>query len=568
MKKNRTETDYTKKDEENQKTNEEKIRPLKNRVEIMERIDKAELRKKIENSQTIEKGREGIAHVIFGRSMIIFALMLLQIILLFWGLTRLSEIWYAFSGIMTVLALVLVVHIINKTENPAYKLVWTVMILVVPLFGSAMYLFVEAQIGTKWINARLQYIHRDMKRYWAQKPEVMRRLAQEDEQMASLGKYVSESGGYSIYENTSAKYFPTGMDKFEELKTQLQKAEKFIFMEYFIVSKGYMWDSVLEILKEKAKEGVEVRFMYDGMNTVARLPYKYPEQLRSYGIQCHVFAHIRPSLSTRQNNRDHRKIVVIDGHTAFTGGINLADEYINRKERFGYWKDTGIMIQGEAVRSFTLMFLEMWNVERYDMYDTYDKYLTAAANREPKPGDGFVMPYGDSPVDSENVGETVYMDILNTAKRYVHIMTPYLILDNEMLTALKYAAKRGIDVKIIMPHIPDKWYAFVLAKTYYNELLESGVKIYEFVPGFVHAKSFTSDDEKAVVGTINLDYRSLYLHFECAVMLYRNEAVAAVEKDFQDTLDKCIAVTPDDFGNQPLRDQIAGKVFRLLAPLM
>lgn len=202
------------------------------------------------------------------------------------------------------------------------------------------------------------------------------------------------------------------------------------------------------------------------------------------------------------------------------------------------------------------------------MYDTYDKYLTAAANREPKPGDGFVMPYGDSPVDSENVGETVYMDILNTAKRYVHIMTPYLILDNEMLTALKYAAKRGIDVKIIMPHIPDKWYAFVLAKTYYNELLESGVKIYEFVPGFVHAKSFTSDDEKAVVGTINLDYRSLYLHFECAVMLYRNEAVAAVEKDFQDTLDKCIAVTPDDFGNQPLRDQIAGKVFRLLAPLM
>ena len=276
------------------------------------------------------------------------------------------------------------------------------------------------------------------------------------------------------------------------MKKQLLKAEKFIFMEYFIVEKGYMWDSILEILKVKVKEGVEVRFLYDGMNTLTRLPYHYPRELESFGIQCRIFAPIVPALSTRQNNRDHRKIVVIDGQTAFTGGINLADEYINKKERFGYWKDTGIMVQGEAVKSFTMMFLEMWNTERFSVHDDYEKYLNVPIKKVEN-AKGYVLPYGDSPLDGENVGESMYMDILNTASRYVHIMTPYLILDNEMLMSLKYAAKRGVDVKIIMPHIPDKKYAFVLAKTYYNELLESGVEIYEFEPGFVHAKSFASE---------------------------------------------------------------------------
>jgi cardiolipin synthase len=411
-------------------------------------------------------------------------------------------------------------------------------------------------------------MHIQTRDYWKQKREVINHLEEESAEVPHLSRYVYRRGGFPTWENTSAKYFPDGESKFRELLIQLEKAEKFIFMEYFIVAKGYMWDTILEVLKRKVEEGVEVRFMYDGTCSFSLLPYNYPKKLQEYGIQCHMFAPVVPALSTRQNNRDHRKIVVIDGRTAFTGGINLADEYIGKKERYGVWKDTAIMIQGDAVRSFTLMFLEMWNAEKHAPKEQFDRYLDVVQEKFPESGDGFVLPYGDSPLDHEPVGESVYMDILYTAKKYVHIMTPYLILDHDMIRALTYAAKRGVEVMIIMPHIPDKWYAFVLAKTYYQELMEAGVQIYEFTPGFVHAKVFTSDDRKAVVGSINLDYRSLYLHFECAVYLYKNKEISAVEADFQNTLKQCQKMGPEAFRQQPLRNRIAGKVLRLVAPLM
>ena len=349
---------------------------------------------------------------------------------------------------------------------------------------------------------------------------------------------------------------------------QLEKAEHFIFLEYFIVQEGYMWGRILEVLQRKAQQGVEVRMMYDGMCSLVLLPYRYPGQLEKLGIRCKMFSPIRPALSTHHNNRDHRKIMVIDGKAGFTGGINLADEYVNRKIRFGHWKDTAIMLEGDAVRSFTLMFLEMWNVAKSEKVEEFDPYLDVIYEREKHSGEGFVIPYGDSPIDGEHVGKMVYMDILNTSKRYVHIMTPYLILDNEMMTALKFAAKRGVEVIIIMPHVPDKWYAFVLAKTYYNELLDAGVQIYEYTPGFVHAKVFTSDDRKAVVGTINMDYRSLYLHFECAAFLYENSEIPAVENDFQETLKKCQKITQEDYKKQKSFDKIAGSILRVFAPLM
>ena len=532
-----------------------------------EKLEDQEIIKKIENSQTLEKGKQGVFSVLYGRTIVVFLLLLIQILIMIFGVMRLAEAWYAFAVTMTALGVILVIYLINKPENPAYKISWIVMILALPVFGAALYLFVESQPANRRTNARLVELHKEMREFCKQDPGVREHLAKENPQMERLSQYMAHSGGYPVYENSSALYFPDGQSKFEEMKKQLLKAEKFIFMEYFIVEKGYMWDSILEILKVKVKEGVEVRFLYDGMNTLTRLPYHYPRELESFGIQCRIFAPIVPALSTRQNNRDHRKIVVIDGQTAFTGGINLADEYINKKERFGYWKDTGIMVQGEAVKSFTMMFLEMWNTERFSVHDDYEKYLNVPIKKVEN-AKGYVLPYGDSPLDGENVGESMYMDILNTASRYVHIMTPYLILDNEMLMSLKYAAKRGVDVKIIMPHIPDKKYAFVLAKTYYNELLESGVEIYEFEPGFVHAKSFASDDEKAVVGTINLDYRSLYLHFECAVMLYKNPEVDKVEADFQETLKKCIAVTKEDYRKQKFLDRLEGRTLRLMAPLM
>ncbi len=536
-----------------------------------ENDSKGQLIQKIENSATVQKGKTGIARILFSRMAMVVFFMLLQIAFIVAGYYWLSSKWYFVNGILVILALMEIVFVVNERSNPAFKMIWIIVILAFPIFGTLLYLFVEFQVGTKWTNAKLQMMHQYSKKYWKQDQAVVERLKEQNPQMEHLARYVDDCAGFPVYENTSAKYFPSGEEKFEELQKQLKSAKKFIFMEYFIVDKGYMWETILEILKAKAKEGVEVRFMYDGMCSIARLPYHYPEQLEKYGIQCHMFGSITPALSTQQNNRDHRKIVVIDGRVAFTGGINLADEYINQKERFGHWKDTAVMIEGEAVRSFTLMFLEMWNVHKKSAnrpLEEFDKYLDIVQKKEPEEGDGFVIPYGDSPLDHEVVGEQVYMDILYTAKSYVHIMTPYLILGNEMIMALTYAAKRGVDVKIIMPHIPDKWYAFVLAKTYYNELLDAGVKIYEYTPGFVHAKVFTSDDEKAVVGTINLDFRSLYLHFECAAFLYKNQEIPKIEEDFQETLKKCQEVTTSDFKQQSLFNRVAGRILRLLAPLM
>lgn len=515
--------------------------------------------------QMVEKGKKGILQVVFGRTTVILFLLLLQVGILVMVTGLLQEyIVYAYWAFSLLTDITLIV-IINREGNPGFKLAWMVPITLVPVFGILLYLFVELQPGTRLMNRRLLGRVRQMRQFAVQNPEITEHLKEQDPQMANLAHYIHSRAGGPAYQNTAATYFPSGEDKFAALVEELKKARKFIFMEYFIVAKGRMWGTVLEILKQKVREGVEVRFMYDGTNTLSLLPYDYPRQLEAFGIQCKVFNPIRPALSTSQNNRDHRKIVVIDGLVAFTGGVNLADEYINEKDRFGHWKDTAIMVRGDAVRSFTQMFLQMWDIDTRT--DIYAQYLNI---RQPviEDASGYVIPYGDSPLDKETVGELVYMDILNTARNYVHIMTPYLILDNEMITALTYAAKRGIDVKIIMPDIPDKKYAFALAKTYYPELLRAGVRIYQYVPGFVHAKVFTSDDEKAVVGTINLDYRSLYLHFECGVLLYQSQEITRVEEDFQETLKLCREITMDNYRLEKLGTRFFGRVLRLLAPLM
>ena len=521
--------------------------------------------------KAVKKAKKGLFSIVFGRTALILMLVLIQLIVLVGVATILNDYAVYVYGGFTVLAAVIVIYIINERGNPAFNMTWVLLILIFPAFGCLFYIWVKSQLGTRYIGKRLCMLRLDTAKYMQQEPQVIEALRESKPANANLAHYMQYQLNFPTYRNTQVQYFACGEEKFPVLLEELKKAEKFIFLEYFIVEEGYMWGSVLEILKEKAAAGVEVRFMYDGMCSISLLPPDYPKKIRRFGIQCKMFSPIRPVLSTTQNNRDHRKICVIDGKTGFTGGINLGDEYINRKERFGHWKDTAIMITGEAVRSFTIMFLEMWSVDknlRNMPLELFEKYLDIVPDKESEPGDGFIMPYGDSPLDNEAVGEQVYMDILYTAKDYVHIMTPYLILSNEMITALTYAAKRGVDVKIIMPHIPDKWYAFVLAKTYYNELLDAGVKIYEYTPGFVHAKVFTSDDEKAVVGTINLDYRSLYLHFECAVYLYQNEEIPSIEEDFQETFAKCQEVLPSDYKRQKFFDRMAGRVLRILAPLM
>lgn len=510
--------------------------------------------------------KKGLFRIIFSRTGIILLLILLQI-LFFWLISLYLEEYITYVyGILTVLGVVVLVYIINAEGNPAFKMTWMLFVMALPGFGTLLYIFVKTQPGTHFMRKRQAQLKLETDPYMQQEPEVVEAIWASKSANAQLSYYLSKQLGFPTYRNTEVKYFPLGEYKFRYLVAELKKARKYIFMEYFIVEEGYMWDTILKILRIKAREGVEVRFLYDGMCAISMLPYNYPEQLRKYGIQCKMSNAVKPFLSTTQNNRDHRKICVIDGEVGFTGGINLGDEYINRKVRFGHWKDTAVMLRGDAVQSLTMIFLQMWNVEERRP-ENYGRYLTKkreGLRREL----GYVIPYADSPFDNENVGEEVYFHILNHAKKYVHIMTPYLILDNEMITTLTRAAKSGIEVIIIMPHIPDKWYAFVVAKTYYKELIENGVQIYEYTPGFVHAKVFVSDDDTATVGTINLDYRSLYLHYECGVFIYNNSEIDRIERDFQHTLAKCHKVTLLEVKNQTLFTKLSGQVLRLLAPLM
>lgn len=510
-----------------------------------------------------------LVRIVFGRTAFIFLFLLIQAGFLFSCIRWLGEYMVYIYGVTIVLTTLVTIHILNEKVNPSFKIAWMVPVLVIPVFGTLLYLFVQMQIGTKIIAARLKATGSETKDYLRQEPKTQGQLKETSQNTANLAHYLQEYGGFPIYQNTKVSYFPLGDDLFRELKRQLSQAERFIFMEYFIVERGVMWDEILGILKKKAEEGVEVRMMYDGMCSIALLPYSYPKKLERMGIQCKMFSPIKPTLSTHQNNRDHRKICVIDGHTAFTGGVNLADEYINQKARFGHWKVTGVMLEGRAVQSFTMMFLQMWNITE-PRGQNYGRYIW---NGEEPSADtcqsqGFVMPYGDSPMDNEQVGELVYLHIINQAQRYVHIMTPYLILDHEMVTALTFAAKRGVETVIIMPHIPDKQYAYMLARSHYQELIEAGVQIHEYTPGFVHAKSFVSDDHTAVVGTINLDFRSLYLHFECGVFLYNNPAVETIEKDYQETLKKCCRITLEDCKNYPFIKSFMGRFMRFIAPLM
>lgn len=516
--------------------------------------------------KSVKKAKKGILGVIFSRTSILIALMAMQIWIFVITLTRLNAYATYIRGIALVLEIISVLFIINSKSNAAFKVTWILVIMVFPFFGTAFYVYTKILPGTTFTSKRLFELGRLTKTYMEQDPQTLDALRVSKPADANLAYYLGNQVGYPVHRNTEVVYFSCGEEKFEELKRQLRNAEHFIFMEYFIVDEGEMWDEILEILVQKIAEGVEVRFMFDGMCAILTLPYNFQKKLRKCKIKCKTFSPVRPVVSSYQNYRDHRKICVIDGRVGFTGGINLADEYINRKERFGYWKDTAVMLEGEAVQNLTIMFLQMWDItERRP--EQFEKYLTPKST-EIKRELGYVLPYGDSPYDREAIGEQVYLHILNHAKKYVHIMTPYLILDDEMLNGLKFASKCGIEVIIIMPHIPDKWYAFILAKTYYAELIEAGVQIYEYTPGFVHAKVFVSDNDTATVGTINLDFRSLYHHFECGAFIYNNPVVWDVERDFQNTLKKCQKVTLTDVKSRNLWQRFAGRVLRLVAPLM
>lgn len=476
-----------------------------------------------------------LINILLSRLVVVGILILLQVVWLLVVFFHFSNYSVLIRIFLMVLSILVALWIINKKDNPAYKLAWLVPILLLPLLGGLMYLAIGNKNPTRRMRHRLEH---SKARIWPlvhQNPEVIEKLANMNVNVAGQVRYLWRCG-FPIYQNSTAEYFPTGEDCYPVMLEELKKAKHYIFIEYFIVADGVMWQGILDILKEKVKEGLDVRFIYDDVGCVSLLPYHYYKEIEAAGIKCMAFNPFIPVFSLAMNNRDHRKILVIDGHTAFSGGINLADEYINKIERFGYWKDTAIMIRGEAVWNFTAMFLQTWNAF-YGVQDKDFSIYKPDVHIQKNYTDGFIQPYGDSPLDDEVVGESVYLNIINQASRYVYIFTPYLIIDNEMMTALCLAAKRGVDVRIVTPGIPDKKMIFLLTQSYYEQLLENGVRIFEYTPGFIHAKCFVADDIIATVGTINLDYRSLYLHFECGVYMYRTRAVLDVKKDALDTIE-------------------------------
>ena len=513
----------------------------------------------------LRKGQKGIVHAIFSRTGLIFVLLLINFGLLFSAFYWFSGMLPHFYGIAILFIIGVVIYLLNSTMDSSVKNTWLILIMLMPILGGLLLLYTRKEIGHRAVKERLNQLIKETKTSITQKEETMKALHEESPEVAALAGYISRTGCFPVYNNTEVTYFPMGEDKFTRMLVELEKAERFIFLEYFIIDEGFMWGKILEILAKKAKEGVEVRVMYDGTCEFALLPHNYPKKLSELGIQCKMFSPISPFVSTHYNYRDHRKILVIDGHTAFTGGVNLSDEYINRVQRFGHWKDTAVMLKGEAAKSFTLMFLQMWNIDVKK--PEFGDYLQDVNVSQTSPK-GYVIPYGDCPLDNDKVGERVYMDILNRSGKYVHIMTPYLILDTELEAALKFAAERGVDVKLILPGIPDKKIPYALAKTHYASLLDSGVKIYEYTPGFVHAKVFVSDDSKAVVGTINMDYRSLYHHFECAAFLYKTSCISVIENDFQKTLSKCREVTRESVKKEKITTKLLGSVMKVIAPLL
>ena len=485
----------------------------------------------------------------------------LMILLLINGGNMYKWLNLAFHSISYIVA----ITVISRKGKMEYKLLWVFITLLFPVFGGMLYLFFNFQTTTKLFKKNLS------KTEFITKPLYNKFESVTDEAISLLPDYKNEINylenyiGFPVYDGTETKYLSPGQEMFEQLVIELEKAEKYIFLEYFIIEHGEMWDTILKILIRKAKMGVDVRLLYDDLGCFLLLPHDYPKTLKENGIKCMKFNEFRPALSSLQNNRDHRKIASIDGKVAFTGGINLADEYINKIDKHGKWKDAGIMIKGKAAWSFTLMFLQMWELcvntkEDLSVYFPYNNSVCTTSN------DGFVQPYADSPVDDENVGESVYLNIINSAKNYLYITTPYLVIDASMMSALKLAAKNGVDVRIVTPKRWDKRIVHMTTRSYYKELVEAGIKIYEY-HGFIHSKTFVSDGKIATVGTVNLDYRSLYLHFECGVVVYNASSVADISNDFLSTLKESEEMTLEkckcSFLNKLIRE-----VLRLIAPLM
>ncbi len=487
--------------------------------------------------------------------------------------TRLDEHFEWIASITRIVSFILALWIYSRNINSAGKITWIVFILLFPVLGILMYFIIGNAKSTSKMQKKYDCIDQKLLLCSPQNQPLIADVAEHDKYASNIMYYINTYAGFSIYRGNEITYYPDTKDILDAKLTAMQNAKRFIFMEYFAIEDAVVFGQIKDILAQKAKEGVDIRILYDEVGSVSYLSRNFIKQMGQLGISCRIFNPMTWFVNTFLNNRDHRKITVIDNEVAFTGGYNIADEYFNIVQPFGHWKDNGICIRGDAAQSLTSMFLEMWHSMRFKTGQSLEKdissYLSDKCTTDNSKADNYVVPYSDSPMDEEHTGENVYMNIINSASDYVYFITPYLIITDELSRMLGLAAKRGVDVRLITPGIPDKKVIYQCTRSFYAMLVRRGVRIYEYTPGFCHAKTCICDDKMAVIGSINLDYRSLYHHFENGVFLYNDKCLTDIKEDFYRTFTQCKEVT-DKYKreNRHLLVRIAQAIIRLIAPLL
>lgn len=475
--------------------------------------------------------------------------------------------WFSFT--LRLVSLVIALYVVYKDMRPHNKLSWVFLILLLPVIGCPCYFLFGRSEMTKKNREQIAELQKIVDPMREPQNDVIDLLKQQDKTAFKMMNFTQNISSYPVYMENDSKYYKVGDEMFVDMLNDIKHAEKFIFLEFFIMKQGVMFDSLIDALEERAKAGVHVRLIYDDMGCIDEFPRHFYKELQSKGIHVACFNPFRPFMSIIMNNRDHRKLLIIDGKIAYTGGINIADEYINVIERFGHWKDAGVRITGDSVWSFTTMFLEMWNyitkgIEDFSKYKVIENDNILLASQ----GKGFIQPYADCPLDKLYVIEGIYLNLINHATKNIYIFTPYLILGSEIATALINAARSGVDVRIVTPGIPDKKMVFLLTQANYENLIRGGVKIYQYTPGFIHSKCFVVDDEYASVGTTNLDFRALYLHFECGTLLYKTESVHKVTEDMIETFRKSREILLEECENKNFFYQLFLSVVHLFSPLL
>ena len=507
---------------------------------------------------------------ILGRIIAIVPAVLLQIAWYYIILTNLNGLLNEHLGdvlqlVFTVLSVLFVTYLVAKRDESSYRLLWVLVIVALPIFGAMLYLMLGNKQTGKGLTKKL-----DKAKGTVPEPdhsrngELIAEIKKDDLHIGQTLEHLSESTGFPVCKNGTSKYYPLGDDMFPDMCEDLKKAKRYVFIEYFIIAPGKLWGTLTDILAERASAGVDIRVMYDDLGSIGTYSVKDIAELKKKGIQCIPFNPFM-MIKSQLNNRDHRKILVIDGEVAYSGGVNLADEYINEEERFGHWKDIAYRLTGDAVNSYKFMFAEFWDA--FSEHKIPDEYLVQEKCSEAAADNGYVIPYYDSPMREEHTSNELFTDMLGTATDYIWFYTPYLLLGDTLFDAFIRAAKRGVDVRIITPGIPDKKMVFRLSRSHYKDLVAAGVKVYEYTPGFVHAKAFIADDKIAGIGTVNLDYRSLFLHFECNSVFYKADIIKELKKDYLDTQSKSRQWMPEDVKTGPLHT-FNDNLLRVIAPLL